>query len=235
MAIKKNAVVFDMDGVIFDSERLILDCWEKVGEKYQFANIREVCIDCIGTNSVKTREIICAHYGETFAYDKYRTEAAGLFREYVRANGLPVKKGVRELLQYLKEENISIGLASSTGLAVVEEELRQAGLYDYFQVVMGGDQLKRSKPAPDIYLLTCEKMGIPPECAYAVEDSYNGIRSAHSAGMMPIMVPDILQADDEMREKSAAVLEDLFEVRGFFSGKINSPLKSFEKYPIKIV
>lgn len=216
MTIKKNAVIFDMDGIIFDSERLILDCWEKVGEKYRFANIREACIDCIGTNSVKTKEIICAHYGETFAYDKYRKEAAGLFREYVRTNGLPVKKGVRELLQYLKEENISIGLASSTRLAVVEEELRQAGLYDYFQVVMGGDQLKRSKPAPDIYLLTCEKMGILPEYAYAIEDSYNGIRSAYRAGVMPIMVPDILQADDEMREKSVAVLRDLVQVKRYF-------------------
>ena len=129
---------------------------------------------------------------------------------------MPVKKGVKELLQYLKEENISVGLASSTRLAVVEEELRQAGLYDYFQVVMGGDQLKRSKPEPDIYLLTCEKMGIIPEVAYAIEDSYYGIRSDYSAGMMPIMVPDILQADDEMKEKSIVVLQDLLQVKQYF-------------------
>ena len=216
MAIKNKVVIFDMDGIIFDSERLILDCWEKVGEKYQIANIREVCIDCTGTNSVKTREIIYAYYGESFAYDKYRKEADELFKEYVRTKGLPVKKGVRELLQYLQAERIPIGLASSTRLAIVEEELRQAGLYDYFQVVMGGDQLKRSKPEPDIYLLTCEKMGILPECAYAIEDSYNGIRSAYSAGMMPIMVPDILQADDEMKEKSVAVLQDLLQVKQYF-------------------
>ncbi len=219
MDIKKKAVIFDMDGIIFDSEQLILDCWENVGEKYQIADIKEVCIDCIGTNSVKTREIICSYYGETFPYDKYRKEADELFREYVRTKGMPIKKGVRELLQYLKEENIAIGLASSTRLAIVEEELRQAGLYDYFQVVMGGDQLKRSKPEPDIYLLTCEKMGIQPEDAYAIEDSYNGIRSAYRAGMMPIMVPDILQADDEMKEKSIAVLQDLFQVKQYFQEK----------------
>ena len=157
MTIKTMAVIFDMDGVIFDSEQLILDCWEKVGEKYQFANIREVCIDCIGTNRVKTKEIVCAYYGESFPYDEYSKEAAGLFREYIQTNGLPVKKGVRELLQYLSAERIPIGLALSTRLAVVEEELLQAGLYDYFQVVMGGDQLKRSKTEPDIYLLACKK------------------------------------------------------------------------------
>ena len=216
MDMKNKAVIFDMDGIIFDSERLILDCWEKVGEKYQIANIREVCIDCTGTNSVKTREIICSYYGEAFAYDKYRKEADELFREYVRTKGMPVKIGVRELLQYLQAEKIPIGLASSTKLAIVEEELRMTGLYDYFQVVMGGDQLKRSKPEPDIYLLTCEKMGIVPECAYAIEDSYNGIRSAYSAGMMPIMVPDILPADDEMKEKSVAVLQDLLQVKQYF-------------------
>ena len=96
MAIKKKAVIFDMDGIIFDSERLILNCWEKVAEKYQFTGIREVCIDCIGTNSVKTREIISSYYGEAFPYDEYGKEAAGLFREYVRTKGMPLKKGVRQ-------------------------------------------------------------------------------------------------------------------------------------------
>ncbi|MBD5518645.1 MAG: HAD family phosphatase [Lachnospiraceae bacterium] len=214
---KKRAVIFDMDGVIFDSERLILDCWEQVAEKYHFTNIREVCIDCIGTNKVRTKEIVCAYYGESFPYDEYSKEVSGLFREYIQTKGLPVKRGVEELLQYLQDKRIPIGLASSTRLAVVEEELCQAGLYDYFQVVMGGDQLKRSKPEPDIYLLTCEKMGVLPERVYAIEDSYNGIRSAYSAGMMPIMVPDILQADEEMKEKSIAVLEDLFQVKYYFS------------------
>ena len=194
----------------------MLDCWEKVAEKYHFANIREVCIDCIGTNSVKTKEIVCAYYGESFPYEEYRKEVSGLFSEYIHTKGMPIKKGARELLEYLRDKRIPIGLASSTRLTVVEEELRQAGLYDYFQVVMGGDQLKRSKPEPDIYLLTCEKMGILPECAYAIEDSYNGIRSAYRAGMMPIMVPDILQADDEMKEKSIAVLQDLFQVKQYF-------------------
>ena len=187
-----------------------------MAEKYHFANIKEVCVDCIGTNSAKTKEIVCAYYGESFPYEEYRKEVSGLFKEYIQTKGLPVKKGVRELLEYLQAERIPVGLASSTRLAVVEEELKQAGLYDYFQVVMGGDQLKRSKPEPDIYLMTCEKMGIPPECAYAIEDSYNGIRSAYRAGMMPIMVPDILQADDEMKEKSIAVLPDLFQVKQYF-------------------
>ena len=211
-----KAVIFDMDGVIFDSERLVLDCWEKVGEKYHLANIREVFIECIGTNKEKTKEIVHEHYGESFAYDKFSKEASLIFHDVVNSDGLPVKNGVRELLEYLKQNEVPVGLASSTRLAVVEEELKQAGLYDYFQVVVGGDQLKRSKPHPDIYLMACEKMKVQPKDAYAIEDSYNGIRAAYGAGMIPVMVPDILPATEEMQKMSAIVLKNLLQAEEYF-------------------
>lgn len=213
---KAKTVIFDMDGVIFDSENLVLDCWEKIGEKYKIPNIRDVFMKCIGTNKVKTKEIVCDYYGPSFDYDKIAKESSLLFHEYVDANGLPVKKGVRELLAYLKDAGFAIGLASSTRLAVVEEELKQAGLYDFFQVIVGGDQLRKSKPSPDIYLMACEKMGVAPGNAYAIEDSHNGIRAAYLAGMMPIMVPDLLEATEEMKEKSIAVLGDLLKVMQYF-------------------
>lgn len=216
---KMEAVVFDMDGLIFDSERLVLDCWEKVGEKYEIDNIREVFIECIGTNKEKTKEIMLANYGSSFPYDQFRKEASALFQESIKEKGLPVKKGARELLQYLKEKEIPTGLASSTRLAVVEEELQQAELYDYFQVVVGGDLLRRSKPEPDIYLMTCEKMGVTPENAYAIEDSHNGIRSAYRAGMKPVMVPDMVAPIKEIEEISHAILPSLLEVKEYFEKK----------------
>lgn len=168
---------------------------------------------CIGVNDARMKEIMKEFYGRDFPHDAFREEASVLFHEMVRQEGLPVKKGVRELLAYLTKRNIPVGLASSTRLALVTEELTAAGLYEYFQAVTGGDQLKRSKPEPDIYLMACEKLGVRPEETYAVEDSYNGIRAAHSAGMMPVMVPDLLQPTEEMYEKSVAVLEDLVRVR----------------------
>ncbi len=211
-----GAVVFDMDGVIFDSERLILVCWEKVGQKHGLVGIKEAALDCIGTNAVKTKEIMKEHYGEAFPYEAYSKEASVMFHEVVDRDGLPVKKGVRELMEYLKAQSIPMALASSTRLQVVTQELQQAGLYKYFRAVVGGDQLKRSKPAPDIYLAACEKLGVEPADAYAIEDSYNGIRSSHSAGMRPIMVPDLLPATEEMYEKSVAVLDNLVMVKDFF-------------------
>ena len=113
----------------------------------------------------------------------------------------------------MKNAGIPIGLASSTRLAAVEKELKDAGLYDYFQVVVGGDLLKKSKPEPDIYLMACEKMGVDPKDAFAIEDSYNGIRSAYRAGMHPLMVPDLLPPTEEMREMSDMIAGDLLELQ----------------------
>ena len=211
--IKGRAVIFDMDGVIFDSERMVLVCWERLAEKYHLSRMREAYMPCIGVNDARMKEIMKEFYGRDFPHDAFREEASVLFHEMVRQEGLPVKKGVRELLAYLTKRNIPVGLASSTRLALVTEELTAAGLYEYFQAVTGGDQIKRSKPEQDIYLMACEKLGVRPEETYAVEDSYNGIRAAHSAGMMPVMVPDLLQPTEEMYEKSVAVLEDLVRVR----------------------
>ena len=216
MMIDGNAVVFDMDGVIFDSERLVLECWEEIGAKYHLEGMREAFLPCIGTNDVKTREIVLEHYGVDFPYDEFRRESSLLYHSIVDQGGLPVKVGVQELLSYLTENDILIAVASSTRLEVVTQELKQAGLYDCFSVVMGGDQLKRSKPEPDIYLMTCEKLGTRPANAYAIEDSYNGIRSAYSAGMKPIMVPDMLPPTEEMRQKSVIVLDNLLQVKDWF-------------------
>lgn len=211
-----KAVIFDMDGVIFDSEQLVLDCWDVLAQRHQLADIHEVMMECIGTNKVKTREIVMNHYGENFPYDEYSKESSQIFRNKMKEEGLPLKRGVREILTYLRDNKIPIGLASSTRIAVVTEELKMAELYDFFDVVVGGDQLKRSKPEPDIYLMACEQMGINPGDAYAIEDSYNGIRSAYRAGMKPIMIPDLLPATEEMCEISTVVLDDLLQAISYF-------------------
>ena len=210
------AVIFDMDGTIFDSERLVMECWAQIGKKYGITGIRDVFIECIGTNKVRTKEIVFAHYGKDFPYKEFSAQCSILFHDVIDRDGLPVKPGVREILTDLQKKRIPLGLASSTRLAVVTQELKDAGLYEYFQTVVGGDLLKNSKPAPDIYLMTCERMGVLPENTYAIEDSYNGIRSAHSAGLHRVMVPDMMPETEEMRKMSAAVFQDLFQVRDWF-------------------
>lgn len=211
-----KAVVFDMDGVIFDSEHLIYECWKKIGPKYNFNTLDTVFFKVLGTNMQYTEQVFKAEYGENIPYKEFREEARYAFFDTIARAGIPVKKGVKELLEYLKTTDYKIGLASSTRLEVVSHELKMAGLYDYFDVVIGGDLLENSKPEPDIYIMACEKLGADPKKSYAIEDSYNGIRSAFSANMIPIMVPDMVAPDDEMRQKAFAIKNDLIEVMEMF-------------------
>ncbi len=214
-----NIVVFDMDGVIFDSERACFETWSQAAAGFGISQVRDAFIKSIGTNMNQTRQIVedmyAAEFGEGIA-DKILSESSRLFHEKYDGGRLPVKKGVKEILEYLRHNNVRCAVASSTRKAVVEAELTDAGLIDYFEEVIGGDSVKISKPNPEIYLLACDSMKTDPSSAYAIEDSYNGIRAAHAAGMKPIMVPDIIPADDEMRELSVAVCEDLYKVIEYF-------------------
>lgn len=210
-----DAVVFDMDGVIFDSERATMYCWLDLAEKYDIPNIKEPYYACIGTTMVRTREIMLETYGPDFPYDEYAKEASVMYHEKYDGGRLPMKKGIRELLVFLKENNKKIALASSSRRQTVVNQLRDANILEYFDAVICGDMVERSKPAPDIFLKACSEIGVEPQRAYGIEDSFNGIRALSAAGMHAIMVPDLLAATDEMKELSESVLDDLLEVREY--------------------
>lgn len=209
---KYKAVIFDMDGVIFDSERLVLESWKQIAEKYGIQNVEEVLIKCIGVNAVITRDIFLEYYGKDFPYDMYKTECSSLFHTWCKTKGLPIKKGVTELLKYLNDSGYKVGLASSTRYEIVKEELEEAGLLPYFHNLTGGDMLKKSKPEPDIFLMACESLSVKPEEAIGIEDSYNGIRALSRAGMLPVMVPDMIAPDEEMKDLAEFIFDDLLEV-----------------------
>ncbi|MBQ4258486.1 MAG: HAD family phosphatase [Clostridia bacterium] len=215
-----EAVVFDMDGVIFDSEREVLESWLMIADKYGIPNFREPYLRCIGTTRARTMEILKEAFGEDFSYDEYRAEQSALFHSKNDGGRLPVKPGVREILSYLRGEGKKIGLASSSRRETVLAELRDAGILPYFDEVITGEAVSRSKPAPDIFLHACGALGVPPENAFAIEDSYNGIRSACAAGLRALMVPDLLPATEEMRSLCEAVFESLSDVTGYLRKQI---------------
>lgn len=212
-----NTVVFDMDGVLFDTERLCMEGWLALSEKYGISNMEEFYPKCIGRNDTDTRALVLEYYGADFPYEKFCRETSLWFHDQIDQNGLPVKEGVRELLDFLKEHDWKVGIASSTRCLSVAEHLERAGLREYFSVIVGGDMVEHSKPQPDIYLIACEKLEVPPAQCYAIEDSPNGIRAAYRAGMKPIMVPDLLQPDEEMTRMSHKIFKDLKEVLAYFS------------------
>ena len=209
---KYQAVVFDMDGVIIDTERLVIEFWKEVAKKHNIPNVEHTCIQCLGTNRVRTREIFLENYGADFPYDPYRAEVTELFNTHYKGVPLPTKPGVRELLSYLQEQDIKVGLASSTAQHLVRDEIGTAGLLPYFQTLVCGDMVEHSKPAPDIFLKACEILNADPTKSIAIEDSFNGIRSAHCAGMTPIMVPDQVQPTDEIRTLAFHVMPSLLDV-----------------------
>ena len=208
-----KAVVFDMDGVLFDTERVCMESWVKVAESRGMQGMKEVFPLCIGRNNADDELIIKEHYGAGFDYQGFRQEASDEFWRMIREQGLPQKKGVKELLSFLREDGWKIGLASSTKRASIQNHLENAGILDYFSFIIGGEEIEHSKPEPEIYLKACEGLGAVPEETYAIEDSHNGIRSASRAGMMPVMVPDMLPPTPEMEELSCVILPDLFQVR----------------------
>ncbi len=212
---KPKAMIFDMDGVIFDSETLVKICWKMVADKYGIPGIEEQCNRCLGTNMEESRRIMKEHYGQDFPYDEYKKEMSDLFHERADGGKLPQKPGVRELLQYLKEQGIRTAVASSTRSNLVIQELDEGGLLGFFDKVIGGEMVTRSKPAPDIFLHACEQLEVSPKEAYVVEDSFNGIRAASAAGIPAIMVPDQVQPDEEIREKAEIVLPSLNAVKEY--------------------
>lgn len=207
-----NAVVFDMDGVIFDSERAVMQCWKEVASHHNIPDIEKAILACTGTTMVRTREIMLNLYGADFPYDEYARESSAIFHSRYDGGRLPMKPGVKELLTFLKERGKKIALASSTRQQVVTDELRDAGIIEYFDRIICGDMVSRSKPAPDIFLKACEELNVSPSDSYAIEDSYNGIRAAHAGGLHPIMVPDLLPADEEMQSLAEIILPNLTSV-----------------------
>lgn len=194
-----QAVVFDMDGVLFDTERLYNEAWHEVAESWPIkVNLDDLIVRCVGLNHADTRRLFDDMLGEDFPFDAYTGRIGARFRELVEEE-LPVKEGVREILFWLKEQKVPTALATSTSRESALSHLRRTGILSYFDEIITGDMVEHSKPAPDIYLIACNALHIPPADCIAVEDSPNGIRSAYAAGMKAVMVPDQIAPTDELR------------------------------------
>ncbi len=219
-----RTVIFDMDGIIFDSERLFIEAWFRLPEAADLPGLLPLLKDCIGITRAHAKELFLARYGEDFPFDLYRDRVTGIFWELAPGGILPMLPGVREILAYLKDCGMPAVLATSTHEAQAKKELADVGVLPYFSIVLGGDHVKNSKPAPDLFLAAAERAGVSPENCLVLEDSYNGIRAAHAAGMMPVMVPNLLEPTEEMQRLALAILPSLYEARTFLQEILQSPL-----------
>lgn len=210
-----EAIVFDMDGVLFDTQSLYVKCWKEAAEILGIKDITEPANACIGRNRSDTRTYLDTYYNGTFPFDRFQEVKMELFNKFLDENGVPLMKGTKEILEYLATTDIKVAIASSTARDRVLEHLKDTGLDHLIPTIIGGDMVVHSKPEPDIYLKACEVIGVDPSHAIGVEDSYNGIKAAQAAGMLTVMIPDMQPYTDEIGQllyKKCNSLIDLMEL-----------------------
>ncbi len=196
----KKAVVFDMDGVLLDTEKLYRMHWKMAGEAMGRSPVQmeRICRLIAGGTSDHTRQVFAQEFGEEFPYQECRRLAYEKMEEYIEKHGVELKPGVNEVLEHLKENGIKTAVATSTSRKLAEKRLKMTGIYDNFDVLVYSDMVSRGKPNPDIYLKACELLGVEPEEAIGVEDSINGIKACHAAGLYTVMVIDLIKPDQEL-------------------------------------
>ena len=189
-----EAVVFDMDGVMFDSERIVQYSFNKAGEEmgYGLLGDENICFT-LGMNRAGRKAYFKEKYGQDFPYDAFQERYSEIYKEYVKRNGIPVKPGLYEILEVLEKKGIPTAVATSSSRENALENLRRAGILEKFQAVITGDMVRAAKPDPEIYQKACESLNIEPEKAMALEDAPKGIIAAKRAGMYAVFVPDILE------------------------------------------
>ncbi len=207
-----KAVVFDMDGLMFDTERIGIRTWQTLSEELGYPKLYNLIYNCFGTNHNFKRKFFAEELGEDFPYDYFVKREIEVTGETLKNEGIPHKKGLIELLSFLKNNGIKCAVATSTPYHPAIDHIQSAGVLDYFEAVITGDMTERGKPNPDIYLKACHELGVEPENAMGLEDSFNGVRAIHSAGMRAVMIPDMVEPDDEMREKTIAIKASLSDV-----------------------
>lgn len=196
-----TAAIFDMDGTMFDTERLRFDMLKKASLELFHEEISDdLLIDSLGVSAVTAQRLAKDRYGEHYPYKKIRAHADELEREHVRIHGVPVKNGLYNLLERLKKSNIFIALATSSRHEIAEEYLINAKVYRYFDILVCGDEVTKGKPHPEIFIKAASELLCPPEKCLIFEDSQNGLLAASASGGIPIFIKDIKEPEPEIKK-----------------------------------
>ena len=209
-----KAVIFDMDGLILDTEKHLVKYWCQAANEAGFPMQREHALNIRSLARKFAIPYLQGEFGSDFDYVRIRSRRMELMTEALARDGLELKKGVKELLEYLNTHNIPAAVATATDHERAKAYLEQAGIYGYFDKVVCATMVENGKPKPDIYLYAASQLGFPPEECVALEDSPNGVRSAALAGCITIMVPDLTQPDEELKKLIYAKADSLLDVPG---------------------
>ena len=204
-----KAVIFDMDGLLIDSEALTFEGYKKLCRKHDYILEDEFYYQFLGTNVDYMREGFKKYYGQAFPFDQIVNEVHDYIEEIFLNNGVPLKSGAINLLEFLKKKGIKIGLATSSSRPRVDQILKKAHVLSYFDVTVCGNEIEKSKPDPEIFLTACQKLRIKPSEAIVLEDSENGIIGASEGNIRCIHVPDLKASSELIKKRAAYIAEDL--------------------------
>ena len=214
--LKIKGVLFDMDGVILDTEKLYTRFWREAAQSLGYPMTHEMALGMRSLSREVGERQLKEYLGEDVDYQQVRNKRIEMMSIYIEENGVELKPGIHELLDFLKERGIKTSIATSSPLDRTKEYLSQVGLVDAFDELVSGHMVEHGKPAPDIYIYAAKKLGLNPEECLVLEDSPTGLLAAYRAGCIPVMVPDQDQPDEETRQRAYAVVENLVAVKELF-------------------
>ena len=217
-----QAVVFDMDGLLIDTETGWRDAMMFTAKARGLVLTDAVFISMVGSPATRTRAILRNVFGADFAVESYLAAAADRFHAVVDVEDL-LKAGVVELLDRLDALSLPRAIATSSPHSSVQAHLGANGLAKRFDAIIAQGDYVNGKPSPDPFLAAARALGVAPDACLALEDSHNGVRAAHTAGMMTVMVPDILEPTEEMHDKCVHIAESLHHVRDLVDASLPSP------------
>ena len=207
-----RGVIFDMDGLMFDTERLATVLWNQVGDELKIDMTEEFLDSFRGQNPTAIRNAFLQRFGREFDFDGCMGRKDELQHRYIEEKGVPLKEGLPELLEYLKGQDIRMAVATSTQQSLAEKMLKIAGVYEYFDAVAYGNKVKRSKPFPDIFQKAAEDLGVPMRECLVLEDSISGVQAGKAAGGYIIHIPDVVVVPEEVKDGITAELRSLRDV-----------------------
>lgn len=205
------ALILDMDGLLIDTERLYLEVNVLAAAELGYALAPETNLGMVGVAIDGCRRLLAEVHGDDFPFERFRDLGYELL-EARMANGVPVKPGAVELVDWAKAEGLPVGVATSTRAARAEHHLARVGLLERLDVLVTRDDVTNAKPAPEPYLTAAARLGVAPGLALAAEDSANGVRAAAAAGVPVVMVPDVLAPTEELKALAIGVADDLHAV-----------------------
>ena len=209
---KFQAAIFDMDGLLLDTERICLTVFEEACHAVGIPFLRDVYLSVIGRNAAGIEQALKAGYGSQLDYPTLHKEWRQRYNAVVKHQVIPVKAGVIELLQWLKAHKIPTAVATSTQKEIASIKLRLAQIDHYFDSLTTGCEVTHGKPDPEIYLLAAKRLGVAPTQCVAFEDSNNGVRSAMGAQMLTFQIPDLVEPNEEIRALGHHIRPSLIQV-----------------------